>query len=116
MIFLAERGVQVKASSTTRAIQTGKFTRETSTETTPVETRDKSTQKKLRKPKVCNFGHQFRPRNLRTATTQWDERDISHISTAHDRISKVDENMKIAQKRDAILNGKFYFRRNITTR
>lgn len=31
-------------------------------------------------------------------------------------ISKVDENMKRAQKRDAILNEKFYFRRNITDR
>merc|ERR1712130_558759 len=72
----AERGVQVKASSTTRAIQTGKFTRETSTETTPVESRDQSTQKKLRKPKVRHFGQQFRPRNLRAAAVQWDENDI----------------------------------------
>jgi len=31
-------------------------------------------------------------------------------------ISKVDENMKRAQKRDAIFNQKFYFRRNITDR
>lgn len=31
-------------------------------------------------------------------------------------ISKVDENMKRAQKRDAILNQRFYFRRNITDR
>lgn len=31
-------------------------------------------------------------------------------------ISKVDENMKRAQSRDAILNQKFYFRRNITDR
>ncbi|KAK2170252.1 hypothetical protein NP493_1155g00000 [Ridgeia piscesae] len=30
-------------------------------------------------------------------------------------ISKVDVNMKAAQKRDAVLNEKFYFRRNITT-
>ena len=29
-------------------------------------------------------------------------------------ISKVDENMKRSQKRDAILNEKFYFRTNIT--
>ena len=31
-------------------------------------------------------------------------------------ISKVDENMKRAQKRDAISNQRFYFRRNITDR
>ena len=31
-------------------------------------------------------------------------------------VSKVDENMKRAQKRDAIFNQKFYFRRNITDR
>ena len=91
----------MKASCTTRAIQTGQFTRESSTETIPLQQRDQATQKKLRKPKQCHFSHQFTgnrgranactqvEQDVKASSTQWDERDVKHVSTAHDRITKV---------------------------
>jgi len=53
-----ERGIQAKCTSTTREVQTGVFTKTAETMTS-VEMKDAQTQKKLRKPKVSHFTHQF---------------------------------------------------------
>lgn len=94
-----ERGVQVKASVTTREIQTGQFTKECATETNLVKFSDASTQKKLRKPKQRHFSHQFTGKKTSvetqverlsvTAGTQWDEKHLKNMPAKLDKLAKV---------------------------
>lgn len=96
-----ERGIQVKASVTTREIQTGQFTKEAGTITDLKKFVDASTQKKLRKPKQCHFSHQFsgnrgkatvatQVESLRVSTgTQWDEKHLKNMPAKLDKLAKV---------------------------
>ena len=93
-----ERGIQAKCTSTTREVQTGVFTKTAETMTS-VEMKDAQTQKKLRKPKVSHFTHQFSglkrsqavqvERKMVSTASQWSDGEHSQAVKKNKKLAKV---------------------------
>jgi len=102
-----ERGIQSKPTSTTREVQTGVFTKTAQT-MTAVVTKDAQTQKKLRKPKVSHFTHQFNGLKRSQAI------QVDRIQTTHVACQWEEHQSNVAVKKTKVLAKNYEFRQAVT--